>query len=249
MPDGVTEPGVLGRAADWYRVVSGGAVRLEFEPVAGDAFDAAWSQLSCGWRWPADVDVARSAANDLVAGLSQTARDGLAGTVVLIMAPGHEIHPHTWRFRNGGVHLGQRRWCRRYALVALDVPLAALVHELGHLLFGWPDLRSSGVGFDCIMATGALITDDRSPSWPCAPLRVDAGWAKPRPVRAVTRVRELSHGAVGVFDGMLIEHRDDRLVAYSTDPLRVEVRVTSVDPARPVLAVLAGADSRDRTVG
>lgn len=243
LPDGVAAPDVLVRAADWYVEVSGGAVQLEFDVVRVDAGDPAWSRLSDGWRWPTGADAARGAAHELVAGLPRPARDHFLGSVVLIMAPGNGIHPHTWRFRHGGVHLGQRRWCRRYALLATNVPLAPVVHELGHLLFGWPDLAANGVGFDCIMATGALITDDRPAPWPCAPLRVGAGWVTPRPVRAETRVEELRHADVGEFHGLLIERRDDRLVAYSTDPVRVETRTAAADPSRPVLAVLADVSS------
>lgn len=238
LPTAVEVPNVLDRVVEWYAEVSGGAVRLEVDVVRVDAGDPAWSQLANGWRWPADADDARDAVRDLVAGLAE--RDmARIGSGVLIVAPGERLHPHTWRFRNGGVHLGERRWCRRYALVATGSPFSAVAHELGHLLFGWPDLSARSIGFDCLMATGALVPSDRPPAWPCAPLRVGAGWVTPMPVQAATLVGDLPHGTVGEFDGMLIERRDDRLVAFADDPLRVEIRAESADPSRPVLAVLA----------
>ncbi len=240
LPDDLAPPSTLARAAAWYREVSGGAARLELEVIPVDAGDAAWAELSGAARWPADAPHARAAVHALVAGLPEALRSRIGGSVLVVVG-GDRPHPHTWRFRDGGVHLGQRRWCRRYALVPSTAPLGALAHELGHLLFGWPDLATQRIGVDCLMATGALVDDDRPPAWPCAPLRVAAGWAMPHPVRAGTRVGDLRPGAVGEFDGLLIERRDDRLVAFSPLPPRLVARVTGPDPERPVLAVLADA--------
>ena len=126
---------------------------------------------------------------------------------------------------------------------AIDCPARGVGHdELGHLLFGWPDLATQRIGVDCLMATGALVEDDRPPAWPCAPLRVAAGWAMPHPARAgYARAGDLRPGAVGEFDGLLIERRERSTRRVLPLPPCLVARVTGPDPKRPVLAVLADA--------
>jgi immune inhibitor A len=70
---------------------------------------------------------------------------------------------------------------RTYALTYLTVPedakLGVIAHELGHLLFGWPDLYDSGpkggrvtegLGDWCLMASGSWNNNGRTPGYPSA---------------------------------------------------------------------------------
>jgi len=231
---------MLDEAARWYLDVSAGRALLSARTVVVDPPPGGWaafatSRTSC-----------REGAAAVVESLAGDARLLVGGVVLVVVPDGVDVHPHTWRFARGGVHLGGRRWCRRYAAVGERAPLGAYVHELGHLVWGWPDLAGrAGIGSHCLMATGALVDGGHAPSPPCPPLRVAAGWEDPIPVDPATTVAHLAErsGRVGRAGHLLVEVRHGHLLAYATDPPRLVVDLAPVHAARPVLGVLdwAGA--------
>jgi len=68
-----------------------------------------------------------------------------------------------------------------YLTVPEDGRLGVWAHELGHLLFQWPDLydtdySSSGLGGWCLMAGGSWNNGGNTPALPCAWCRMAQGW-------------------------------------------------------------------------
>ena len=68
-----------------------------------------------------------------------------------------------------------------YLTVPEDCKLGVCVHELGHLLFGFPDLydsdySSEGIGDWCLMAGGSWNNKGLTPSHPCAWCKAQQGW-------------------------------------------------------------------------
>lgn len=69
-----------------------------------------------------------------------------------------------------------------YLTVPEDCKLGVCAHELGHLLFGFPDLydtdySSEGVGDWCLMGGGSWNGNGSTPAHPCAWCKVQQGWA------------------------------------------------------------------------
>lgn len=144
---------------------------------------------------------------------------------LLIVAP-NTFKPHTWHIPCGGKSLGKGVWCRRYALVPYTASLGVLAHELGHLLFDWPDLIWDCLyAEECLMARGAMRNGGVDPALPCAPLLFEQGW---RDVISLDRnmpVDALHFQNIGVMTWgtkkLLIEYRDDddkpRLLLYENN--------------------------------
>lgn len=160
----------------------------------------------------------------------------LAPALIVLVPAG--FRPHCWHLTDGQRSAGLA--AHRYTLIPDDATLGAVVHELGHLLLGWPDLeRDSGLGSECLMARGALLPD---PAPPCAALRLHAGWITPRPVDRTTRVEELAVGEAVMIGERVIERRrdPDRLLIVRDGPRPLLLRRISLGPAdleRPLLAV------------
>ncbi|MEA2664431.1 MAG: immune inhibitor [Candidatus Eremiobacteraeota bacterium] len=94
-----------------------------------------------------------------------------------------------------------------FLTVAEDARLGVCAHELGHLLFGLPDLydisnRSSGIGNWCLMAGGSWngTPSGTLPAHPSAWCKRKLGWAPVRRISAPTTVtfdpNELAPGAM-----------------------------------------------------
>jgi len=68
-----------------------------------------------------------------------------------------------------------------YLTVPEDSKIGVCAHELGHLLFGWPDLydtdyTSSGIGNWCLMSGGSWNGGGDIPAHPSAWCKVNQGW-------------------------------------------------------------------------
>ena len=77
-----------------------------------------------------------------------------------------------------------------YLTVPEDCKLGVCAHELGHLLFGFPDLydtdySSEGIGDWCLMASGSWGNNGDTPSHPCAWCKAQQEW--------VTTVKQTSN--------------------------------------------------------
>ena len=143
-----------------------------------------------------------------LAGAPEVARAALARLApdcalpLLVFGPAG-ARPHCWHLADG----------RRYALVPAGAPLAVLAHELGHLLFGWPDLRlPAGSVARCLMAP----ISPGPPDLPSAAMRVAAGWEDPLALVAGMRADTLPEGQCYMWSDMLIERQQAALVGFRT---------------------------------
>ena len=140
---------------------------------------------------------------------------------LVVVSPGR-FQPHTWHIPNGGKPIRpkeERRieWkamCRRYSLVPEKTNLGMLAHELGHLLFSWPDLKwPRAYAKECLMAEGASNDSGDNPAEPCAPLLHLQGWRDELAIERHTPVHALNRGNIGVWDlggkKILVEYRDE----------------------------------------
>jgi M6 family metalloprotease-like protein len=247
---------------DWFAEVSGGAFAPAPLRLVGCATQVGGAQVdgvqiggaSCGEYgppegWAAYAGRCQALVAALLARLDEPGRDAIAaasGLIVVVPPAGAGLSPHTWRVPGGGMHLGGRRWCRRYAVVPADAPLGTAAHELAHLLLRWPDLDRSGLGWDCLMAFGGHLGGGTAPAPPCAPLRVAAGWVTPVQAGPATRVADIGPSAVVAVGGagvrIMVERRQDRLLVFADRSRPAFVRrvaLREADHDRPLLAFLA----------
>ncbi len=160
-------------------------------------------------------------------------------TAPIVVVPSG-FRPHCWHLAEGGRRLASSGAVHRYALLPEDATLGAIVHELGHLFFDWPDLANdSGLGSECLMARGALLPE---PAPPCAVLRLRAGWMPPLAPERAMRVADLELGEAVKIGERVIERRrnPDRLLVLldRARPIllrRIELRREDLE--RPLLAV------------
>lgn len=107
--------------------------------------------------------------------------------IVLHAGPGGEvtgdpgdIWSHKWTLPNAHNADGARIFA--YLTIPEDARIGVCAHELGHLLFGFPDLydidgTSEGIGNWCLMAGGSWGDKGYRPTHPSAWCKVDQGWA------------------------------------------------------------------------
>lgn len=116
--------------------------------------------------------------------------DGYVDALIIVHAgPGAESIPTSNRIH----HIWSHKWVMSgrqtrdainlyaYLTVPEDGRLGVWAHELGHLLFQWPDLydtdySSSGLGGWCLMAGGSWNDGGNTPALPCAWCRMVQGW-------------------------------------------------------------------------
>ncbi len=164
--------------------------------------------------------------------------------------------PHCWHIPNGGVPLGAGVWARRYGVVPADATPGAVVHELGHLLFDWPDLTwDFQFEQECLMARGAFARHGLDPAPPCAPLLVDAGWRDTVPLGAGLTAGGLGPEQVAAVEWLgrpcLVERRECALLVYETGSgaaprILGRVALAAGDLARSVLGLVAPLLRRER---
>jgi hypothetical protein len=176
---------------------------------------------------------------DLLGRLNEESKASLGERRLLAVAPSRFL-PHYWHLPQGGAPLAGRSCLRHYAIVPDSAPFGMVAHELGHLLFDWPDLSWSYLlDVECLMARGASGDRGDHPSPPCAPLLVRAGWLDSIPVMPNLQVRTLN-GVAGVIQhcgaSALVELRLDepgpRLLLYtgsSSDDIRLSARIPVTD--------------------
>lgn len=239
----------LGDVVDWYRHVSGGvwAPKPDYlPPLRLDHRLARYaSQRGLDPAAPNSRDLVAAA----VAGISEEARARIAdagGRLLLLVAGG--IAPHVWYPARGGLPLGGRRWCRRFAVLPAASPLGTRAHEIGHLLPGWPEGCPSAREH-CLMACGGLRAGGSDPAPPAAPLALAAGWRTPLALTPATRVSALLDWrrtcGVVLWRGhhILAEFRDSRLLAWHGPANRpaLAAALPVKDLSLPVLGLLAPA--------
>ncbi|WP_420130195.1 M6 family metalloprotease domain-containing protein [Longimicrobium sp.] len=93
---------------------------------------------------------------------------------------GGDIWSHKWVLANGEYNADGTR-IYAYLTVPEDARIGVCCHELGHLLFGWPDLydtdgSSEGLGNWCLMAGGSWNGGGDVPAHPSAWCKAQQGW-------------------------------------------------------------------------
>lgn len=91
-----------------------------------------------------------------------------------------DIWSHKWALPS--VHTADTTKIFGYLTIPEDAKLGVCAHELGHLLFGFPDLydtddTSEGIGNWCLMAGGSWNGGGDIPAHPSAWCKINQGWA------------------------------------------------------------------------
>jgi immune inhibitor A len=104
-----------------------------------------------------------------------------AGPGAEVTGNGNHIWSHKWVL-SGGAFNADGTSIFAYLTVPEDSRIGVCAHELGHLLFGWPDLydtdsSSEGLGNWCLMAGGSWNSGGDVPAHPSAWCKANQGWA------------------------------------------------------------------------
>ena len=123
--------------------------------------------------------------------------------IVVHAGPGAEetgnennIWSHKWVFAGGPLNVDATK-IFGYLTIPENCKIGVCAHELGHLLFGWPDLydtdgSSEGVGNWCLMGGGSWNGSGDIPAHPSAWCKVNQGW--------VSVVNRTTNGVVTIKD-------------------------------------------------
>jgi immune inhibitor A len=108
----------------------------------------------------------------------------------------NQIWSHKWVFTGGAFNADGTK-IYGYLTIPEDCKIGVCAHELGHLLFGWPDLydtdgSSEGLGNWCLMGGGSWNGGGDIPSHPSAWCKADQGW--------VSVVNRTANGSVTIKD-------------------------------------------------
>jgi immune inhibitor A len=108
---------------------------------------------------------------------------------------GH-IWSHKWVF-SGGPFNADGTQIFAYLTIPEDSKIGVCAHELGHLVFGWPDLydtdgSSEGLGNWCLMGGGSWNGTGNTPAHPSAWCKANQGW--------VSVVNRTTNGVVTIGD-------------------------------------------------
>lgn len=92
---------------------------------------------------------------------------------------GNDIWSHKWTLPS--VYAADNTHIYGYLTIPEDAKIGVCAHELGHLLFGFPDLydtddTSEGIGNWCLMAGGSWNGSGDLPAHPSAWCKVNQGW-------------------------------------------------------------------------
>lgn len=104
-----------------------------------------------------------------------------AGRGAEVTGSKHDIWSHKWVL-SGGAYTADGARIYAYLTVPEDSKIGVCAHELGHLLFGFPDLydtdySSEGVGNWCLMGGGSWNGGGEEPAHPSAWCKLNQGWA------------------------------------------------------------------------
>lgn len=107
-----------------------------------------------------------------------------------------DIWSHKWVLDGGAMAVDGTK-IYGYLTVPEDCKIGVCAHEIGHLLFGFPDLydtdgTSEGIGNWCLMAGGSWGGGGDTPSHPCAWCKANQGW--------VSIDNRTSNGVVTIHD-------------------------------------------------
>lgn len=104
-----------------------------------------------------------------------------AGTGAEVTGSANDIWSHKWVLEGGAYTADASTKIYAYLTVPEDCNIGVCAHELGHLLFGFPDLydtdgTSEGVGNWCLMGGGSWGNGGLTPVHPSAWCKSQQGW-------------------------------------------------------------------------
>lgn len=191
--------GVLpnGSVREYYQEVSHGIIDIQGEVVGPyllpqTMVEYAHGASGIGSTLPNARTMARhaaEAANPAVnfAPYDNDADNYVDAFIVIHAGPGAEVtgnSDHIWSHKwvlSGGAYNADGTNIYAYLTVPEDSKIGVCCHELGHLLFGWPDLydtdySSEGVGNWCLMAGGSWNGGGEIPAHASAWCKAQQGW-------------------------------------------------------------------------
>jgi immune inhibitor A len=193
--------GVLpfGSVAEYYREVTDGVVDLVGEVVGPFRLNQtlAWyANNNFGIGRPTGTPRAQHMARDAAVAADPSVDfgpydndgNGFVDAFIVIHAgaggeatgnPG-DIWSHKWTFTSS--YTADSTHIFAYLTIPEDAKIGVCAHELGHLLFGFPDLydidnSSEGVGNWCLMGGGSWNGGGDVPAHPSAWCKIQQGWA------------------------------------------------------------------------
>jgi immune inhibitor A len=190
-----------GSVRDYYREVTNGKVDIQGEVVG--PYDlpetlAAYAGGDSGTQgqFPNARTMARHAAEasdpDVDFGPYDNDGNGYVDAFVVVhagpdgaeTAQGTDIWSHKWVL-DEGEYAADTTKIYGYLTIPEDARVGVCAHELGHLLFGWPDLydidnSSNGIGDWCLMASGSWNGSPAgdTPAHPSAWCKVQQDWVE-----------------------------------------------------------------------
>lgn len=191
--------GVLpnGSVKEYYREVTNGLVDIVGEVVGPYTLGRAMAEYANGASGTGETepnartmarDAAEAANPDIDFRLYDNDHDGYVDAFIVLHAgPGAEttgdvghIWSHKWVL-SGGAYNADGTNIYAYLTVPEDAKIGVCCHELGHLLFGFPDLydtdySSEGVGNWCLMGGGSWLGGGEVPAHPSAWCKLQQGW-------------------------------------------------------------------------
>jgi immune inhibitor A len=187
-----------GSVREYFREVTSGLVDITGEvvgpltlPRSLDSY--ANGESGMGWAKPNAQTMARDAAlaadQYLQFASYDNDHDGYVDAFVVVHAGGgaeetgnpDDIWSHKWVLDGGELPIDSTR-IYAYLTVPEDSRIGVCCHELGHLIFGFPDLydadgSSNGVGDWCLMGGGSWGGGGLRPVHPSAWCKANQGWA------------------------------------------------------------------------
>ena len=191
--------GVLpdGSVREYFRETSNGLVDLDGQVVGPFRLPRTVAQYAHGESGIGmTAPNARTMARDAVLAADPTVdftpydNDGngfVDAFIVIHAGPGAEvtgnanqIWSHKWVLE-GGERVADSTRIYAYLTVPEDARIGVCAHELGHLIFGWPDLydtdnSSEGIGNWCLMGGGSWNGGGDIPAHPSAWCKANQGW-------------------------------------------------------------------------
>lgn len=186
-----------GSVRHYYKEVTSNAIQIEGEVVGPFHLPRRLSEYANGNSGTGSMqpnartmaeDAARAATPSVDFKKYDNDGDGYVDAFVVIhagrgaeeTASKNDIWSHKWLLPN--VFPTDTTNIYAYLTVPEDCKLGVCAHELGHLLFGFPDLydtdySSEGVGDWCLMGGGSWNGGGNTPAHPCAWCKVQQGWA------------------------------------------------------------------------
>jgi immune inhibitor A len=192
--------GVLpnGSVKEYFRDVTGGLIDVVGEVVGPYTLPQtlAWyANNNFGIAKPSGTARANVMARDAAAaadpnvnfGLYDNDNNGFVDAFIVVHAGGGgeqtgnpgDIWSHKWTLPSAYAADGKQVYA--YLTIPEDARLGVCAHELGHLLFGFPDLydtdyTSEGIGNWCLMAGGSWNAGGDIPAHPSAWCKANQGW-------------------------------------------------------------------------